>query len=997
MDKKMSADRNDSSNQQVSGKVNLETRVQEIGRELFAAARDEKASFFDKNFWSGKMMDWALKDAAFKIELFRFVDVLPSLKTSEQISDHIRMYLMRDDLKMSPLVKSALGFAAGGGLFSKLAAGTVKSNVEAMAKNFIIGENANKSLPLLKKLWEGGLCFTVDILGEAVVSEEEAELYYNRYLDLIEKLPASTGLWKDQPILENTPFGKTPRTNVSVKCSSLYSRIDSMHFRDSVEGIKFKLRKLLQAAVSKNVFVYLDMEQNDYREILLAVAEELWLEKEFRDYPHFGIVIQAYLENSVFDLERLKIFSEQRGTPFAVRLVKGAYWDYENIMASQRAWKSPVFLRKVETDANYEKCSEFLIDAYPLLIPAFASHNIRSLAYALALAEAKKVPANGIEVQMLFGMAEPFKKALHSRGMRLREYTPVGEMLPGMAYLVRRLLENTSNDGFLKAKFVDDRATEFLLQKPVAPSEPAKLKGDTAAEPIVDFNRREVRETFKKTLDELRAKGAREVRAQVGQESLDSHEPMSVANPSLTNEVVTTLYPAKVSSLEKMHAVLDEGEKAWRKVSFTERAAVLDKLSEKLRENRVRLSCLMTLEVGKNFRESDADLCEAVDFCTYYAAEYRKLMQGKEVESALGEKNTYLYKARGRALVISPWNFPLAILCGMAVAPLVCGSSVILKPAEQSSRIAEEFYKLMLEAGIPANVVAFLPGRGEEVGAALVRDPRIHVINLTGSKAVGLDIMKAAQEFTGRNHVKKVLAEMGGKNALIVDDDADLDEAVSHSLRSAFGFQGQKCSALSRLIIVGDAYETFKSRFIEAAKGYRMGPAWEDAADVGPVIDSVSQARLLEVIARNKASIAFSSTPPAISGNYVPLTIFESSDHLGELGQNEFFGPLVTLFKAKNIAHALEIANSTDYALTAGLCSRNPESIQKIKEELEAGNIYINRPITGAIVNRQPFGGYKFSGVGAKAGGPDYLLQFLEPYCISESLMRRGFSPDVTI
>jgi RHH-type transcriptional regulator, proline utilization regulon repressor / proline dehydrogenase / delta 1-pyrroline-5-carboxylate dehydrogenase len=980
------------------GSQNLEKRVVEIGRELFAAARDEKASFFDKNFWSGKMMDWALKDPAFKIELFRFVDVLPSLKTSEQISEHIRMYLVRDDLKMSPLVKSALGFAAGGGLFSKLAAGTVKSNVEAMAKNFILGENADKALPALKKLWEGGLSFTVDILGESVVSEEEAELYYNRYLELIEKLPGNMERWKDQPVLENTPFGKTPRTNVSVKCSSLYSRLDPMHFRDSVEGIKTRLRKLLRVAVAKNVFVYLDMEQNDLREILLTVAEELWNEKEFKAYPHFGIVIQAYLENAIFDLERLKLVSEQRGTPFAVRLVKGAYWDYENIMSSQRAWKSPVYLRKVETDANYEKCSAFLIDAYPLLIPAFASHNIRSLAFALAMAEEKKVPPSAIEIQMLFGMAEPFKKALYSKGLRIREYTPVGEMLPGMAYLVRRLLENTSNDGFLKAKFVDDKSTEILLQKPVTPAEPATLKGSTMAEPIVDFNRREVRETFKKTLDELRAVGAKDVRPIVANTNLDTHTPVNIFNPSLSTEVVTKLHQLKPSSLEAIHTVLDQGEKEWKKWPFEKRAEVLDKIAEKLRDNRVRLSCIMTLEVGKNFKESDADLCEAVDFCTYYAAEYRKLMQGKEVESALGEKNTYLYKSRGRALVIAPWNFPLAILCGMVVAPLVCGSTVILKPAEQSSRIAEEFYKLMLEAGVPANVIAFVPGRGEEVGSALVRDPRIHIINFTGSKAVGMDIMKAAQEYPGKNHVKKVLAEMGGKNALIIDDDADLDEAVAHSLRSAFGYQGQKCSALSRLIVVGDAYDTFKARFIEAVKGLRMGPAWEETSDVGPVVDEAAQKRLLDVIQRNKASAVYSGeVPPAIKGNYVPLTIFESTDYKGELGQSEFFGPLVTLFKVKNISEALEIANSTDYALTAGICSRNPESIERIKEELEAGNIYINRPITGAIVNRQPFGGYKFSGVGAKAGGPDYLLQFVEPYCISESLMRRGFSPDVTV
>jgi RHH-type proline utilization regulon transcriptional repressor/proline dehydrogenase/delta 1-pyrroline-5-carboxylate dehydrogenase len=974
-----------------------EARVLEIGRELFTAARDDKPGFFDKNFWAGKMMDWALKDPSFKIELFRFVDVLPSLKSADQISDHIRMYLVREDLNVSPIVKSALGVAAGGGLLSKIAANTVKSNVEGMAKNFICGENAEGALPVLKKLWEGGLSFTVDILGEAVVSEEEADSYFHRYLDLIEKLPESVSRWKEQELLENTPQGKTPRTNVSVKCSSLYSRIDPMHFRDSVDGIKQRLRKLLRAAVAKNAFVYLDMEQNDLREVLIAVAEELWMEDEFVSYPHFGIVIQAYLQCALSDLERLKKLADKRKTHFSIRLVKGAYWDYENILSSQRAWKSPVYLRKVETDANYERCSKFLIESYPAIIPAFASHNIRSLAYALTLAEQKNIPPSALEVQMLYGMAEPFKKALHSKGLRIREYTPVGEMLPGMAYLVRRLLENTSNDGFLKAKFVDDKATDTLLQKPVPPAEAAALKGHTTAEPMVDFSRREVRDHFNKTFEELRKAGAAMIAPQVGGEELSSYEARSYTNPSLRSEIVSQLKLAKPECLEKCHSILDAGEKEWKKRGYEERAKILHAIADQIQDHRVKLSCIMTLEVGKSFREADADVCEAIDFCRYYADEYLKLMKGREVESALGEKNSYFYKARGRALVISPWNFPLAIMCGMTVAPLVCGSSVIIKPAETSSRIAQAFYELMLAAGVPNDVVAFLPSKGSEVGSLLVRDPRIHLINFTGSKAVGMEIMRAAQEYPGKKCVKKVVAEMGGKNALIVDEDADLDEAVVHSLKSAFGFQGQKCSALSRLIVIGDAYESFKERFIEAVKTLRMGPAWEESAEVGPVVDQVSCDRLKNVIQQFQENVVYSAyLPVQLNGNYVPPTIFESKDYQGDLGQKEFFGPLVTLFHAKDLDEALLIANSTDYALTAGLCSRNPESIERVKEELEAGNLYINRPITGAIVNRQPFGGYRFSGVGAKAGGPDYLLQFLEPYCISESLMRRGFSPDVT-
>ena len=491
-----------------------ETKIKDLGRELFTSSQASAPHLFDKNFWSGKMMDWSMENPDFKVQMFRFVDVFPALNSSEQIAQHIRAYFLDSGVEMSPLIKSAMGVISGGGLFSKLASAPIRKNITAMAKSFICGVDADDAQKNLERLWKKGYAHTVDILGEAVVSEKEAEHYFNKYMDLIQNLPRKAQNWTSKEELETASWGKVPRVNVSVKCSSLFSQISNLCFRDSVEGIKERLRLLMREAQKNEVFLYLDMENHDMREILLTVAEEIFFEEEFKSYPHLGIVVQAYLKNCCDDINRMENLAIKRGAPLHIRLVKGAYWDFENILASQRNWESPVFLNKVETDENYERCAEQLVKSYPHLVPAFASHNIRSLSHAIVTAEEAGLKHNDFEIQMLYGMSDAFRSAFQGKKFRIREYTPVGELLPGMAYLVRRLLENTSNEGFLKAKFADKESTERLLAKPVSKVEESSNAEDRSgpisregrafsSEAMLDFSKLSVRENFDSTQKKL--------------------------------------------------------------------------------------------------------------------------------------------------------------------------------------------------------------------------------------------------------------------------------------------------------------------------------------------------------------------------------------------------------------------------------------------------------------------------------------------------------------
>lgn len=518
-------------------------------------------------------------------------------------------------------------------------------------------------------------------------------------------------------------------------------------------------------------------------------------------------------------------------------------------------------------------------------------------------------------------------------------------------------------------------------------------------EPFTDFSIAANRARFQEVLDAL---DARIVTMSliagpiINGTELSSDDRYERVDPSQPHELIGTTSFATEKQTDDALKLLHEGFPAWRSTSVEFRAQLSRKVAERMRKDRFHLAALMVREAGKPWKEADADVAEAIDFCDYYANELERITPPFRTEELVGEDNFYFYEARGIAVVISPWNFPLAIACGMVMAALVTGNVAILKPSEQTSIIAAEFARILLECGVPGNAFAFLPGWGEKTGRKLVESPLVNIIAFTGSKSVGLEIIKsAAVVHPGQNHIKRVIAELGGKNAIIIDQDADLDEAVKGAAYSAFGFAGQKCSACSRVIVVGDAYEGFVQRFCDATSSLIIGPASDPATTIGPVIDRESADRIIALIEHHKrsAQLAFQGETHA-NGFYAPPAIFRDVDTTSDLWREEIFGPVVACRQANSLEEAVQIATDSPYALTGGFFSRSPKNINYVKEHFRVGNLYINRGCTGALVGRQPFGGFKLSGIGSKAGGRDYLLQFLEPRTVTENTLRRGFAPD---
>ncbi|MFB6374998.1 MAG: proline dehydrogenase family protein, partial [Bradymonadaceae bacterium] len=404
--------------------------IETIGREIFDRMEGQKPSVFQTDWWSGKMMDFSMEDPDFKVRMFRFVDVFPTLDEPAQVARHLQEYFGGEDQDfpvLSSIAKWGLSKITPGSRFAGIAADQIESQIESMAGKFIAGQTVDEAMPTLRDMWDDDLAYTVDLLGEATVSEEEARGYFDQYQQILDSLVAETRDWEEKPHLEQASFGRVPRVNLSVKISSLYSQLDPINFEGSVEKVKERVRPLFRTAKEHGAFINLDVEQYHYKDLTLAVFKSLLAEEEFRDFEHAGIVVQAYLRDAEVDLRDLCEWAERRGTPVTVRLVKGAYWDYETIKAEKEGWPSPVYKQKWQTDQNYEKLTRILLDHHDVIHTAIGSHNVRSVAHALAYADELGIDQDGLELQTLYGMAEPQKKALSSMGYRVRDYIPIGE------------------------------------------------------------------------------------------------------------------------------------------------------------------------------------------------------------------------------------------------------------------------------------------------------------------------------------------------------------------------------------------------------------------------------------------------------------------------------------------------------------------------------------------------------------------------------------------
>ena len=974
----------------------IEQRTQQLGRALIEVAERYRPGPAER------MEDWllthAVADERFRASVLRYMDVLASLdydRGGQEAKRLAQEYFGRSFPGIPLALRWLLRVARSEGVPAVVVGQSARRSAELFARRFITPPGADTVGATTRYLAERGRYPSFDLLGEAVLSDEEARSYTERYLALLQQLSAD-------PAAGARTAGDVAALQVSLKLSSLTAHFSPLDPAGTLRRVREPLEAILAAAERAGIGVTIDMEQYEYRDLTWELFRQVCGRgQRFGGWPDIGIVHQGYLRDSARHGEEMIAFARERGVPFQVRLVKGAYWDYETITADAQRWPPPVFTEKTATDRNFERVLELFIAAHPRLRVAVGSHNYRSHARAEALAGAAGLPDGSVEHQTLYRTAEGTSRALSELGWVTRDYVPVGELLPGMAYLVRRVLENSSQAGVLLMSRSGADAEELLRPPPERPASaatvlatrPAAAPPDPQARLRERFSRspgaRWFDPAFRADFDQALAR----TRAQWGghlaieaptadggaagngdgapSEVLAVHSPSHPAAGPVGTVELTDAEQARQAAVAAAAAA-----PAWASTAVTERAAILRRAAALLEERGHEFAAWVVHEGGRDRADAWAEVEEAVDYLNYYAAEAEDLF------GRLGDR----IAPHGVVATITPWNFSLAIPCGMTAAALVCGNAVILKPAEQTPLIAHRLVVLLHEAGVPRAVLTFVAGHGETAGRALVESPDVAMVAFTGSRAVGVWMHEAVSQVAlpdGR--VKHLVAELGGKNPVLVFADADLDEAVADIVRSAFGHANQKCSAASRVLVERPVFERLRERLVEAARSLAVGPADAAGTQLNPIIDGAAVARLREAAAtaRAECTVLLDRFEPANDDapdglQLGPLIVELEASRALEVrtATEELFGPILVLIPFADEAEAYRIANGTPYGLTAAVFSRSPHTIERATRAIEAGNVYVNRPTTGARVGVEPFGGMRMSGTGPKAGGLDYLWAF---------------------
>src|ERR1700676_4135678 len=520
-------------------------------------------------------------------------------------------------------------------------------------------------------------------------------------------------------------------------------------------------------------------------------------------------------------------------------------------------------------------------------------------------------------------------------------------------------------------------------------AEPVRTIPAFSNEPVADFSKPANREAMEKALRDVRAQFGRDYDLLIAGRREKTADKLTSLNPSRSSEVVGTHSKATAALANEAVEAAYSYFPDWAATPAKTRVDMLLRASALIRKRKFEFDAWLVYEAGKTWPEAEADVSEAIDFCEYYARQMQRLSKPDPLHQMPGEKDEMVYLPLGVGVVVPPWNFPLAIMTGMATAALVAGNTVVIKPSSDTPTIAAKFAEVLLDAGFPSKSFSLLVGSGAVVGDVIVQHPKTRFIAFTGSKEIGLRINElAAKPQKGQIWIKRVIAEMGGKDAIIVDREADLDSAVKGVLFSAFGYQGQKCSACSRAIVDQAIYDQFLEKLKAEVAGLKVGPSDQPDNYMGPVINDSARKSILDYIEIGKKEgrvIAGGEAAPG-DGYFVAPTVIADVDSKARIFQEEIFGPVLAVTKARDFDHALQLANDTEYGLTGAAYTKNPEKIRKAREQFFVGNLYINRKCTGAMVGAHPFGGFNMSGTDSKAGGPDYMLQFLQAKSIAEKL-----------
>lgn len=1016
------------------GRINamgVERRIAQIGTEIFEHAVEASPRPWQRDWWLEQLTRVVDSDARLKAAVFQFVDCLPTLEDDASIARHLWEYLTSQNAPVPRPGMWALDQARQGGALAGLVGRCARMGARMMAGRFVTGHDAASTFRTLAHLRRGGLAFTLDVLGESTTSDERADAYARTYLDLMTELCPLAAAWSPAPLLDDTDFGPHPRVNVSIKLSGLDPHFDSICPGASIEAVCRRLRPLLRRARELGAFVNIDIESTKHRRLTLDLFESVLSEPEFRGFADVGIVVQAYLKDGERDLARMLNFARRRGARFAIRLVKGAYWDSETTAAVRNGAEPPVWTRKWESDACYERMAREMLAARDVIRPCFASHNVRTIAAVMGWAEQLGVALNGYELQMLYGMGDPLKTAVARMGRCVRVYAPCGDMIPGMAYLIRRLLENTSNDSFLKQGFRDramyDRrlADPAAVQPPSAPLPRLHYADPTDGPAPLDrafrqtlrwgFVQSEQRERLMSAL-KSNHHPAREYPLPIAGRPVRTPSKFEVVNPAHASNVEAIVHLAGVAEADLAVAAAARAWPAWSDRSAAARCEPLITWANAMEHARADLSAALVREVGMLWREADVEVATAIDHVRLHAQVAERWCDGVRRRGVPGEENLTRWVPKGVCSVVSDAASPLVFPIGVASAALAAGNTVVAVLPAQIGAIALRVLALAEESGLPAGALILLPAADEAVALHVAQHGDVRLVAAAGTDRTCEALHSTSTVIRpGQRRLRAAILEWRGEGALIVDDDADVDAAVGGALQSGFRFAGQARDAINRVIVVGRAFEPFLARLGEAIGSLHVGDPADPTTHIGPVIDAASRdawrARLDEAQRAGRV-LGRGNTSTHTEGYFIEPVLLDgdAAASRAPVSDASARGPVLSLMKAATFEEAVAAANGLAGSLVCGVYSRSPRHIELARRALEAGMVFINRPTVGGEVDRHPLGASTVSGAGAAVGAASaaratggggarlgdsrFLFNFLDARTVSENTLRHGFTPD---
>lgn len=855
----------------------------------------------------------------------------------------------------------------------------VREAIKVMSEQFVLGRTIEEALERSQPGFKKGYSYSYDMLGEGARTLPDAQTYQAAYTSAIKAIAGAVN--PDAPILR--------RPSISVKLSALYPRYEFLHQEAAIESLSVLLKALCMEAKAAGICLTVDAEEADRLDISLDIIEKVFKDPDLNGWDGFGIAVQAYQKRAMSVLRWVAELSAAVGRRFRIRLVKGAYWDTEIKHAQELGYPNyPVFTRKVSTDVSYLACAKFMLsEAAAHIYPQFATHNAYTVAAIISMMhEGQKTDC---EFQSLHGMGGALHDELIAAGYICRVYAPVGSHEDLLPYLVRRLLENGANSSFVNQIADKDTPIEALIASPVETLQSHDVKhnpkiplpsdifgGQRQNSPGIDFTDQDTLRQLEMSMQPYwdRTYTASPAFRRVAKQD----EVYQVTSPANHQDVIGESISASEDDMLQMLGRAQSAFDAWSHREIEDRAQILEKIADLLLAHQAELMVLTMREAGKVLTDAIAEIREAVDFCRYYAEMARKTLTPKMMPGYTGETNTLRMQGRGVILCISPWNFPVAIFTGQVVAALVAGNTVLAKPAEHTSLIAARVVELCHEAGVPTDVLQFLPGSGSQIGKVLMPDDRIAGVLFTGSTGTAKRIQRTLADREGP--IVPFIAETGGINAMIADSTALPEQLIDDVVMSAFGSAGQRCSALRLLLVQSDIADDVIEMLKGAMELLVVGDPVDLTTDVGPVIDLASQQRLNDHIKALNGSaklIAHAKWRDDVTADstYVLPHAFELNT-VSEL-KEEFFGPIlhVVRYKRKELDNVIDEINNLGFGLTFGIQSRIEEQVEYIQSRMRVGNIYVNRNMIGAMVGVQPFGGRGLSGTGPKAGGPHYLLR----------------------